>query len=175
MKPAIPWSSLILVGSEVMAFVIHRVIKRGEDLPIVGDLPWGLPTPGLPSGSVSEMLQLLPIAAAIAGVGFLESMVISKKYGEKYKYEVNLNRELNALGVMNMCVAIFGGFPTTGSFSKTVINDDLGGRRQLGSIVGGVFLVFCLLFLTPLLSFIPRATLAGIIISAVVKLIEIDE
>lgn len=144
-------------------------------LPIVGDLPFGFPIPRLPMGSVEEVVRLIPTTLIVAGIGFLESMAISNKYGEKYGYEVNANRELMALGLMNVLVGVFGGYPTTGSFAKTVINDDVGGKTQMSSIVAGISVMICVGFLRELLGFVPRATLAAVILSAVVKLIEIDK
>jgi len=144
-------------------------------LPVVGVLPRGLPTPSFPSVSLRDLQKLLPTATIVAAVGFLESIVISKKYSEKHGYEVDADRELVAIGVTNAVVSVFGGYPTTGSFAKTAINESLGGKRQLSSLVAGLFLIFAVLCLTPLLTYIPRATLAGVIIVAVSKLFEVNK
>ena len=173
-NPKVPWSPILIVTSGLLAYWVHQV-GDASLLPIVGVLPLGLPTPSLPSVSLLDVWRLFPTALIVAAVGFLESAVISKKYGEKHGYEVDADRELVALGVTNTVVSVFGGYPTTGSFAKTAINEGLGGKRQLSSLVAGLFVIFSVLFLTPLLTYIPRATLAGVIIVAVSQLFEVTK
>ncbi|MEW6637390.1 MAG: SulP family inorganic anion transporter, partial [Actinomycetota bacterium] len=90
-------------------------------------------------------------------------------------YKIDSNQELRALGLSNASAAFFSGFPVAGSFSRTAVQYQSGGRTQLASIATALMIVLVLLFLTPLFYYLPNAALAAVILVAVYKLLDFEE
>ncbi|NNE34235.1 MAG: STAS domain-containing protein, partial [Rhodothermales bacterium] len=137
--------------------------------------PKGLPSFGLPTFSTSELAALAPTAMVIALVGFMESIAVAKSFASRNRYRVDANQELVGLGVANIAGAFFQSFPTTGGFSRTAVNAEAGARTTVASLVSAAIIALTLLFLTPLFFYMPKATLAAIIIVAVIGLIDVKE
>ena len=84
-------------------------------------------------------------------VGFMESIAVAKVYARRHRYDVDANQELVGLGLANVASGLFGGYPVTGGFSRTAVNDTAGARTPLASIVTALLVLVTVLFLTPLL------------------------
>jgi len=158
--------------------------ERGEpigDLRIVGHIPAGLPEmrwiPVVPRGEL-VLLKLVFSSLPIAFVGFAEASAIAKAStkcrGGDLK-EISDNSEILALAACNSFTAIVGGYPVTGSFSRTAINAESGARSPLSTAVAAAMVVVVLLVATPMLKFLPRACVSTIVLSAVVRLIDVGE
>lgn len=106
-------------------------------------------------------------------IGFAEGLGAAKTYAAKNHYEIDPNRELMGLGAANIGSGLFGGMVVNGSLSKTAVNGGAGARTQLSGLVVAVLTVLTLLFLTGLFSELPEATLAAIVIAALVELVDI--
>lgn len=144
----------------------------GMGVRTVGPVPAGLPVPSLPSVDGATVRALLPTAITIALVGFLESVSVASGLARKHRYDLDADQELRALGAANLVGAVFQGYPVTGGFSRTAVNDQAGARSGLAAVVTAVAVILTLLFLTPLFEGLPRAVLAAIIISAVASLVQ---
>ncbi len=142
---------------------------------IVGKVPDGLPMPSLPEFKPDTLLELLPIALTIAFVGFMESIAIARSFAFKYRYDVDANQELIALGLANLSAFLFKGFPVAGSFSRSAVNATAGARSGISSILTAILISIVLLFLTPLFYYLPKAVLAAIIMVAITGLFEFRE
>lgn len=143
---------------------------------IVGEIPSGLPSFELPTGDLSSLRSLLPIALAISLVSYMESIAVAKSIQVKHKdYEVIPNQELIALGSANILGSLFQSFPVTGGFSRTAVNDQSGAQSGLASMISAALIILTLLFLTPLFYYLPKALLASIIMVAVFGLIDLKE
>jgi SulP family sulfate permease len=148
----------------------------GQGVKIVGEVPQGLPGFSLPTFDLGSWQALLSAALTIALVGFMESFAVAKAIQAKHKdYQVDANQELVGLGLANFGAAFFQGYPVTGGFSRTAVNDQAGANSGLASIISAVLIVLTLLFLTPLFYFLPNAVLAAVIIVAVTGLIDHKE
>lgn len=143
---------------------------------IVGNIPQGLPQPSLFIWDWTLVQTLLPTAAAISLVGFVESIAIAKAIQQKHRnYEVSPNQELLALGISKIGGAFFQSFATTGGFSRTAVNDRAGAQTNLAGILSALLIVLTLLFLTPIFYYLPQAILASVILAAIFSLVEIGE
>lgn len=143
---------------------------------IVGEVPGGLPSFGLPQIQSSVVQDLVPIALAIALVSFMESIAVAKAIQSKHKnYEVVANQELIALGAANIGGAFLQSYPVTGGFSRTAVNDQAGAKTGMASLFSAALIVLTLLFLTPLFYYLPKAILASVIMVAVFGLIDVKE
>ena len=139
---------------------------------IVGSIDPGLPSLALPDVSLGRFGGLAAAALGVMLVGFAESLGTAKTYAQREQREIDANRELIGLGVANLGAGISGGFAVNGSLSKTAVNSTAGGRTQLvGLIVAGLTML-TLLFLTGYFESLPVATLAAIVIAALIDLID---
>ncbi|MBX2927633.1 MAG: solute carrier family 26 protein [Saprospiraceae bacterium] len=172
-RKSFPGSLLAVVGGILLVWGLGL---HEHGVKIVGKVPGGLPALGLPSFEWATLQSLLPIAAAIALVSFMESIAVAKAMQSRHRnYKLDANQELIALGAANIGAAFFKGFPITGGFSRTAVNDQAGARTGLAAIISAVLVVVTLLFLTPLFEFLPNAILAAVIMVAVYGLIDHKE
>ena len=141
--------------------------------PLVGTIPQGLPTLGIPAVTLEDIWRLLPVAAGIVLVGFSDNVLTARSIASRLGYRVDPNRELLALGLTNLASGVSQGFPVSSSASRTAVPASLGSRTQLVSLVAGSVVLATLLALSPLLGQIPRATLAAVIISAAIAIIDV--
>ncbi|MEW8538149.1 MAG: solute carrier family 26 protein [Candidatus Thiodiazotropha endolucinida] len=141
---------------------------------VVGDIPKGLPALSLPIFDVKTVWQLIPAAITISLIGFMEAISIAKAMAARTRQRLNANQELIGQGLSNVVASVFSGYPVSGSFSRSAVNINAGAITGFSSIVTGLVVMITLIFLTPLLYHLPQATLAAVIIMAVINLIKID-
>ena len=145
-----------------------RLTGGGE---VVGKIPEGLPSIGLPALSWDMIGSLLSAAIVISLVGFMEAISIAKAIAAKTKDKVDPNQELIGQGLANIVGSFSQAFPVSGSFSRSAVNMNAGAKTGMSSVITAVFVLLTLLFLTPLLYHLPQAVLAAVIIMAVIGLI----
>lgn len=171
--PAIP-SSLVAVAVGILLVWGFDLANQG--VKIVGDVPSGLPTLSMPSFDLQGWKLLFPIALTISLVGFAESFAVAKTIQAKHRdYNLDANQELIALGAVNLGAAFFKGFPVTGGFSRTAVNNDAGAKTGLASIISALLIVLTLLFFTGWFYYLPSAILAAVVLVAVSGLIDFKE
>ncbi len=138
---------------------------------VVGNIPAGLPSFRLPTLSFDAMLQLLSAAFIIALVAFMECISMAKALAARTKQRLDPNQELIGQGIANMGGAFFQSYPATGSFTGSAINLQAGAQTGFAMVFNGLFVGLTLLFLTPYLYHLPKATLGVIILLAVASLV----
>lgn len=141
---------------------------------IVGVVPKGLPTLGLPQLSVSAIGQLWLPALLISLVGFVESVSVAQSLALKRQQRINPNRELLGLGAANVASALSGGFPVTGGFARSVVNFAAGANTPLAGVISAVLMGAVIAAMTGLFHYLPHAVLAATIVVAVVSLIDLQ-
>ncbi len=161
---------LLVIVSASYAWVFN--IHETAGVAIVGHIPPGFPALALPQWDFELWKQLFPAAVLISVVGLVESLSVAKTLATRKRQKVDPNQELIGLGSANFGAAISGGYPVTGSFSRSVVNFTSGANTQLAAIFTALLIALVLIFFTPLLYYIPKATLAVIIIVAVSTLID---
>lgn len=172
LAPRIPGALVVVVGS-ILAVKLLGLEARG--VKVVGDIPDSLPAFGLPDFSGSMVSNLAGTAFVITIVGFMESIAVAKVYARRHRYETVANNELIGLGAANVAAGLFGGYPVTGGFSRTAVNDTAGARTPLASLITAAIVLGTIMFLTPLFTSLPNAALGAIIVMAIVGLIDIAE
>jgi MFS superfamily sulfate permease-like transporter len=140
---------------------------------VVGTVPPGLPTFGVPSLDLNVMLQLFPYAAIISLLGFMEAISIAKAMAAKTGQRLDPNQELIGQGVANILGSFGKSYPVSGSFSRSAVNLQAGAVTGLSSVFTSLMVVILLLFFTPLLYNLPQSVLAAVIMMAVVGLINL--
>ncbi len=139
---------------------------------IVGVVPQGLPPLTLPSFSTDLIRLLLLPALLISVIGFVESVSVAQTLAAKKRQRIDPNQELIGLGAANLGAAFTGGYPVTGGFARSVVNFDAGAETPAAGIFAALGLSIAAIALTPLIYFLPTATLAATIIVAVLSLVD---
>ncbi|EDQ05541.1 putative sulfate transporter [Sulfitobacter indolifex] len=160
---------LAIVGTTLAVWAFD-LGSRG--VAIVGDVPQSLPPLTLPSFSPDLLSQLFVPALLISIIGFVESISVAQTLAAKKRQRIDPDQELIGLGSANLGAAFTGGFPVTGGFSRSVVNFDAGAETPAAGAFTAVGLALAALFLTPLIFFLPKATLAATIIVAVLSLVD---
>lgn len=150
----------------------ERLIMSGGGN-VVGSIPKGLPAFALPKFDLGVILQLLSAAITISLLGFMEAISIAKAMATKTRQRLDANQELIGQGIGNILGSLTQSYPTSGSFSRSAVNIGAGAVTGFSSVVTSVIVVVTLLWLTPLLYHLPQATLAAVIMVAVVGLINV--
>jgi SulP family sulfate permease len=140
---------------------------------VVGDVPKGLPRLSLPPLDVALWTKLLVPALLISIIGYVESISVAFTLAAKRRQRVDPDQELIALGASNVGAAISGGFPVTGGLARSVVNFEAGAETPAAGAFTAVGIALVTLFLTPLLFYLPKATLAATIVVAVLSLVDI--
>jgi len=138
---------------------------------VVGAVPSGIPAISIPSLNLKVMLHLLPFAAIISLLGFMEAISIAKAMAAKTGQRLDPNQELIGQGLANMLGACGKSYPASGSFSRSAVNLQAGAVTGMSSVFTSLMVVIALLFFTPLLYHLPQAVLAAVIMMAVIGLI----
>lgn len=139
---------------------------------IVGEVPQGLPPLTLPSLSPDLIGQLLMPAILISIIGFVESVSVAQTLAAKKRQRIDPDQELIGLGAANIGAAFTGGYPVTGGFARSVVNYDAGAETPAAGAFTAVGLAIAAVALTPLVYFLPTATLAATIVVAVLSLVD---
>ena len=161
-----PVFAIIATTVAVWAFGLE---DRGVQ--IVGNVPQGLPPFTMPDLSIDLINALVIPAILISIIGFVESVSVASTLAAKKRQRIDPNQELLGLGAANVGAAFTGGFPVTGGFARSVVNFDAGAATPAAGIFTAIGLALAAMFLTPLIYFLPKATLAATIIIAVTSLI----
>ena len=168
--PVVP-RSLVIVLAGIAAVALLNLEDHGLD--VVGSIPSGLPSVGWPDVSAHDLGTLAPGAIGVMLVGFAEGLGAAKTYASREHYDIDVNRELLGLGTANLGAGLSSGMVVNGSLSKTAVNGGAGARTELSAIAAAVVTVITLLFLTSLFEKLPEATLAAIVIAAVIELVDV--
>ncbi|KAF4816255.1 Sulfate permease 2 [Colletotrichum siamense] len=156
----------------LISFLVNRGLGDGEHrFRITGTLPRGFTHAGPPSLNPKLISALLPELPATVIILVIEHIAIGKSFGRINNYTVQPSQELISIGCTNLFGPFLGAYSSTGSFGGTAILSKAGVRTPLAGIFNGVILLLALYALTSVLYYIPMASLAALIIHAVINLI----
>ncbi len=142
------------------------------DVPRIGEIPRGLPTPSIPEWDAAKFQLILIPAVMLAIVGAIDSLLTSLVADAVTKTRHDSERELMGQGIGNVFAGLIGGLPGAGATMRTVVNVRSGGRTHLSGVVHSLLLIAILLSLGPLASEIPMAVLAGILITVGIGIVD---
>ncbi|WP_116597828.1 SulP family inorganic anion transporter [Primorskyibacter marinus] len=158
------------VAATTIAVWLFGLGDRG--VKIVGEVPKGLPPLTMPSWDMDMWGTLFVSALLISVIGFVESVSVAQTLAAKRRQRIVPDQELVGLGASNIAAAISGGYPVTGGFARSVVNFDAGAETPAAGAFTAIGIALAALLLTPLLFFLPKATLAATIIVAVLSLVD---
>ena len=166
-RPNFPSGLLAIVITSIVVFAFQL---HDRQIAVVGMIPKGLPFLNVPFSDFHTISSLIGPSVVIALVSFAETYSVGKALSAQSKQKVNVDQELIGQGMANLAGSFFQSYPVSGSFSRSAINYACGAKTGISSVTASLIVVLALLFLTPLFTYIPKATLAALIISAVLLL-----
>jgi len=169
--PKVPGVLTAVVVTTVVSWWIGFEQMGGK---VVGTIPEGLPALALPELDFKIVTQLMGTTVAIAIIGFMEAISIAKAMAASTRQRLDANQELIGQGLGNIFSSLSSGYAVSGSFSRSAVNFSAGAKTGFSAVITGTVVGITLLWLTPLLYHLPQATLASVIIMAVVNLVKIE-
>ena len=166
-RPNFPSGLLAIVITSIVVFAFQL---HDRQIAVVGMIPKGLPFLNVPFSDFYTISSLIGPSVVIALVSFAETYSVGKALSAQSKQKVNVDQELIGQGMANLAGSFFQSYPVSGSFSRSAINYACGAKTGISSVTASLIVALALLFLTPLFTYIPKATLAALIISAVLLL-----
>src|SRR5829696_4135459 len=170
LAPRAPWGLVVLVGGLIASAVLDL---QASGVTVVGPVPRGLPTPGVPSVDPGDLASLFGAGAALALVGLAEGLSAARLFAGRGGYRIDADQELLAAGAANVASGLFGGIGVAGSLSKTAAVHAARGRTQMAGLVAAGLSLVVIMVIAPVLSSLPRAVLSAIVVNAVAKLIDL--
>jgi high affinity sulfate transporter 1 len=167
LAPGVPGPLVAVAGA------IAAVKAFGLDVRTVGSIASGLPTLGLPDVGLGDSARLAGGAVGVMLIAFTEGLGAAKTFAADSDPRIDANRELIALGGANLAAGLSSGMVVSGSLSKTAVNASAGARTQVSGLLAAALTVVVLLFLTAPFADLPEATLAAVVIAAVVDLVDV--
>jgi sulfate permease, SulP family len=166
---------VVALGLVISGATNYTTAEYKKYLPIIGDIPAGLPAIKAPQINLDDFQLLVPSAFLIALIGFTQTISMGKVFAEKNKYEVDATQELVATGFAATIGAFFQCIPHTGGLGRTAVNAEAGARTPLASMISSCVVLLTLIVITPLFETLPKSVLAGIVLTAVSSLFEWKE
>ena len=168
--PRIPLSLFAVVGT-ITASALFNFAEKG--IAVIGPVPGGLPSLGLPDVTWSEALALVPVAASCFAMIIAQSAATSYAFALRYHENVDEDADILGLSVANAVAAITGAFVVNGSPTQTAMADRAGAGSQIAQLAFAGVVLVVLLFLTRPLQYLPRCVLASVVFTIAVGMIDV--
>ncbi|MGD2137901.1 MAG: SulP family inorganic anion transporter [Gammaproteobacteria bacterium] len=158
----------MVAGSVLAYFLAHYT----GDIQLVGELPARLPPLSSPVFSFETIRMLAPEAFAVALLGLIEAVSISRAVATKSSQRINADQEFIGQGLSNIVGSFFSSYAGSGSFTRSGINYEAGARTPLSAIFAAAILLVILLLIAPLTAYLPVAAMGGVILLVAYNLID---
>jgi MFS superfamily sulfate permease-like transporter len=166
-----PVALFVVIGSIAVAS-LSDLAARGVKL--LGEVPQGLPSLGLPDLPRVVVNDLLPLAVACFMLGAVETAAIGRMFARKHGYRLDSNQEFLALAGANLAAGLGQGLPVSGGMSQSLVNESGGARTPLSGLIAASTVLVVVLFFSGLLRNLPQPVLAAIVLVAVTGLVKIS-
>ena len=170
--PGVPGPLLVVLAATA---VVAGLSLQARGIGVVGAVPAGLPTPGLPPVSARELADLAVPACGIAIVAFSDNILTARSFAARHGGEIDATAELRALGLCNLAAGLTRGFPVSSSGTRTAIGDAAGSRTQLYSLVTLAMVLGVVFLGGDVLSQLPSAALGALVVYAAMRLIDVAD
>ena len=171
-KRLLPKSPHLLIGMIVGSVVALLGGGAGNGIKLVGEIPAQLPPLSMPDFSFASIKMLAPEAFAVALLGLIEAVSISRSIATKSHQRIDPNQEFIGQGLSNITGSFFSSYAGSGSFTRSGINYSAGARTPLSAILAAIFLMLIILLIAPLTAYLPVSAMGGIILIVAYKLID---
>jgi high affinity sulfate transporter 1 len=175
MKKHAPKAPAALIALILMTVTVAVLGLDQKGVKVLGAMPSGLPSLTLPNVSLADYLRLLPGAMAVVGITLCEALLLVRNCSRKHNTKADGDQVLFAYGMTSIASGFTGSLVSGPSASRTAAVDASGSRTQLSSLVAAAAVALVMVFFTEELAYLPTAALAGVVASAVLNLIEVEE
>jgi len=165
-----PVAFLVVVAGMFAARVMDL---DAQGVALLGEVPEGLPSLGVPAVTRHDLNELMPIALAGFVLAAVETSAIGRMFGQKHGYRFDANQELLAISAGNLLSGVGRGFPVSGGMSQSLVNESSGARTPVSGLIAAVLTLIVVLFASGLLRNLPQPVLAAIVLAAVMGLVNI--
>ena len=162
----------LLIAMFVGGLVAVGLGQFTDSIKTVGEIPVFLPPPSMPDFSINTLKELAPEAFAIALLGLIEAVSISRSVAIKSNQRLKPSQEFIGQGLSNIIGSFFSSYASSGSFTRTGVNYEAGARTPLSAIIAALLLVVIVLLVGPLMSYLPISAMAGIILLVAYNLVD---
>jgi sulfate permease, SulP family len=170
--PRIPGPLIAMLGA---ALVVSVFSLHHNGIKVIGEIPSGLPVPGVAGIPLSDLTAMVIPAAGVAFVAFSDNVLTGRIFAVRHGEDIDANAELRALGVCNVGAGLMHGFPVSSSASRTALGDAVGSRTQLYSLVMLLAVLVVMLFGQGVLATFPTAALGALVVYAALRLVDVRE
>ncbi|KAI1312426.1 sulfate permease [Xylaria venustula] len=164
-------SVFVILLYTLVSWLVNMHRRSKPAFTILGTVPRGFTHAAVPTLNTNIISTFASEIPATVIVLLIEHIAISKSFGRVNNYRINPSQELVAIGVTNVIGPFLGGYPATGSFSRTAIKSKAGVKTPLAGLITGIIVLLAIYALTAVFFYIPNAALAAVIIHAVGDLI----
>lgn len=174
--PRAPNLIVAMVAGSLLAYELNQFFgATNTGISTVGALPSSLPPLSMPNFSLENIKNLAPSALAITLFALTEAVSIGRSLASRGGYRINGNQEFIGQGLSNIVGSFFSGYVATGSFNRSGLNYDAGAKTPIAAMLAGVFLIFIVVLVAPLATYLPKAAMAGILFLVAWNLIDFKE
>ena len=167
-----PRSPNLLVGMVVGSLLALLLKDYTDGIKLVGEIPAHLPPLSSPVFSFDTIRMLAPEAFAVALLGLIEAVSISRAVATRSNQRVDANQEFIGQGMSNVAGSFFSCYAGSGSFTRSGINYEAGAKTPMSAIFASLFLMVIVLLIAPLTAYLPIAAMGGIILLVAYNLID---
>jgi SulP family sulfate permease len=174
--PRAPNLIIAMIAGSLLAYELDQIFGAlATGISTVGALPRSLPPLSMPDFSLENIKNLAPSALAITLFALTEAVSIGRSLASRGGYRINGNQEFIGQGLSNIFGSFFSGYVATGSFNRSGLNFDAGAKTPLAAMLAGVFLIFIVVLVAPMATYLPKAAMAGILFLVAWNLIDFKE
>ncbi|MGB7420103.1 MAG: SulP family inorganic anion transporter [Erythrobacter sp.] len=172
-----PWRQAVVKALPLLVIIgaAFAASLAGSDIARVEQPSGQLPGFTLPPLDPAPWLTLAPSALAVAVVIFATATAVAKSLAGSDRSDLDTSREAVALGLGNIGASLTGGYAVSASLSRSALVEDAGGQTPVAHVIGAALVLIAILFLSPLLAYLPEAALAALVISAIFGLVKLRE
>lgn len=164
--------ALVVVVAGVLAASLLGLGERGVKL--LGEIPQGLPVPGLPKVHADDLNTLFPLAMACFLLGAVETVAIGRMFGTKHGYRIDPNQEFLSIAAANLAAGLGRAFPVSGGMSQSLVNESGGAKTPLSGLIAAGIVLLITVFFSGLLKNLPQPVLAAVVLMAVTGLFKLE-
>lgn len=167
--PKLPYLLVGMISGSLLAIVLKDYT---DGIKLVGEIPAQLPPLSSPEFSMQTIKMLAPEAFAVALLGLIEAVSISRAVATKSNQRIDANQEFIGQGLSNMFGSFFSSYAGSGSFTRSGLNYEAGAKTPLSAIFAAILLMLIVLLIAPLTAYLPIAAMGGVILLVAYNLID---
>ena len=172
----VPYPLVAVVAGGLAAFGLNVAV--GVDVTgirTLGPLPGALPPLSYPTFQLDLIQPIAGVAVAVTALCLIESISVARSIAVRSGQRLDANREFVGQGLSNLAASFFSGFPSCGSFNRSMANYEAGAKTPLAAVAAAAFLVLIVLAVAPLVAYLPYAAMAGVLVMIAWRLVDLEQ